>query len=125
MHTNLSLSNRLYQISAIFTNELNGVSTSGNRSAWRRWRRNTKNHICRSKCGLWQGMKDSNPHKRSQSPVCYHYTNPLRTKIIILQNPKMSTYFFENSENFYLELFGVKTKGECGVFSEKQNYFAC
>ncbi len=26
---------------------------------------------------LWQRVKDSNPHKRSQSPVCYHYTNPL------------------------------------------------
>ena len=25
----------------------------------------------------WQRVKDSNPHKRSQSPVCYHYTNPL------------------------------------------------
>ena len=22
-------------------------------------------------------MKDSNPHKQSQSLVCYHYTNPL------------------------------------------------
>ena len=27
--------------------------------------------------GFWQRVKDSNPHKRSQSPVCYHYTNPL------------------------------------------------
>ena len=26
---------------------------------------------------IWQRVKDSNPHKRSQSPVCYHYTNPL------------------------------------------------
>ena len=26
---------------------------------------------------LWQRMKDSNPHKQSQSLVCYHYTNPL------------------------------------------------
>ena len=25
----------------------------------------------------WQGMRDSNPRKRSQSPVCYRYTNPL------------------------------------------------
>ncbi len=25
----------------------------------------------------WQRMKDSNPHKQSQSLVCYHYTNPL------------------------------------------------
>ena len=26
---------------------------------------------------LWQRMRDSNPRKRSQSPVCYRYTNPL------------------------------------------------
>ena len=26
---------------------------------------------------LWQRVKDSNPHRRSQSPACYHYTNPL------------------------------------------------
>ena len=26
---------------------------------------------------IWQRMKDSNPHKQSQSLVCYHYTNPL------------------------------------------------
>ncbi len=31
-----------------------------------------------NKHGLsWQGMRDSNPRKRSQSPVCYRYTNPL------------------------------------------------
>ena len=28
-------------------------------------------------CCFWQGMRDSNPRKRSQSPVCYRYTNPL------------------------------------------------
>ena len=33
---------------------------------------------------LWQRMKDSNPHKRSQSPVWYHYTNPLSARDIIL-----------------------------------------
>ena len=27
--------------------------------------------------GLWQREKDSNPHIRSQSPLCYHYTIPL------------------------------------------------
>ncbi len=25
----------------------------------------------------WQREKDSNPHIRSQSPLCYHYTIPL------------------------------------------------
>ena len=28
-------------------------------------------------CCFWQRMRDSNPRKRSQSPVCYRYTNPL------------------------------------------------
>ena len=28
----------------------------------------------------WQRMRDSNPRKRSQSPVCYRYTNPLYTE---------------------------------------------
>ena len=27
--------------------------------------------------GFWQRMRDSNPRERSQSPVCYRYTNPL------------------------------------------------
>ena len=33
--------------------------------------------LCSSKGFGWQRMKDSNPHKQSQSLVCYHYTNPL------------------------------------------------
>ena len=28
-------------------------------------------------CYFWQRMRDSNPRERSQSPVCYRYTNPL------------------------------------------------
>ncbi len=31
----------------------------------------------------WQREKDSNPHIRSQSPLCYLYTIPLSAKIII------------------------------------------
>ena len=27
--------------------------------------------------GFWQREKDSNPHKQSQSLLCYLYTNPL------------------------------------------------
>ena len=34
--------------------------------------RDTKRCLC-----FWQRMRDSNPRKRSQSPVCYRYTNPL------------------------------------------------
>ena len=31
----------------------------------------------------WQRMRDSNPRKRSQSPVCYRYTNPLSGTFIL------------------------------------------
>ena len=33
---------------------------------------------------FWQRMRDSNPRKRSQSPVCYRYTNPLCAEQVIL-----------------------------------------
>ena len=37
-----------------------------------------KNPQSRKRSGIfWQRMRDSNPRKRSQSPVCYRYTNPL------------------------------------------------
>ena len=37
-----------------------------------------KNPQPRKRSGIfWQRMRDSNPRKRSQSPVCYRYTNPL------------------------------------------------
>ncbi len=55
----------------------------------------------------WQRMKDSNPHKQSQSLVCYHYTNPLsmelwltRTNAIIPERPILSSVFSPKSENF-------------------------
>ena len=31
----------------------------------------------------WQRMKDSNPHKQSQSLSCYPYTIPLKAEAII------------------------------------------
>ena len=36
-----------------------------------------KNHTVWCGFSFWQRMRDSNPRKRSQSPVCYRYTNPL------------------------------------------------
>lgn len=50
-------------------------------------------------CFLWQGMRDSNPRKRSQSPVCYRYTNPLngllpKRMIIITISRKKSRLIF-------------------------------
>ena len=40
-----------------------------------------KSHDLR--CFSWQREKDSNPHIRSQSPLCYLYTIPLNAKSII------------------------------------------
>lgn len=47
----------------------------------------------------WQGMRDSNPRKRSQSPVCYRYTNPLngllpKRMLIITISRKKSRLIF-------------------------------
>ncbi len=33
----------------------------------------------RTECFLWHREKDSNPHRRSQSPACYLYTIPVYT----------------------------------------------
>ena len=46
---------------------------------------------------FWQGMRDSNPRKRSQSPVCYRYTNPLyrcRAVTIIAFGTDLSSIIF-------------------------------
>ena len=47
--------------------------------------RNKKNHSKSNdlKWFTWQREKDSNPHIRSQSPLCYLYTIPLNAKSII------------------------------------------
>ena len=34
--------------------------------------------------GVWQRMKDSNPHIQSQSLLCYHYTNPLYLFVVVV-----------------------------------------
>ena len=40
---------------------------------------------------FWQGVRDSNPRKRSQSPVCYRYTNPLNALA-----PKRKYYYSDD-----------------------------
>ena len=60
---------------------------------------------------LWQRKKDSNPHKRSQSPVCYHYTIPLCANDIIQDFWNLSSLFFAFSVS--LILWAPKTAG-CG-----------
>ena len=42
----------------------------------------------------WQRMRDSNPRKRSQSPVCYRYTNPLSDGFIIRKKIQKSSMDF-------------------------------
>ena len=50
----------------------------------------------------WQRMRDSNPRKRSQSPVCYRYTNPLSVNgSIICKILKKSTLFFKFFQNYF------------------------
>ena len=61
---------------------------------------------------FWQRMRDSNPRERSQSPVCYRYTNPLSTvsdtwllfssnMAYYTQLSKNVKYFFQISQNFF------------------------
>ena len=53
---------------------------------------------------LWQRVKDSNPHKRSQSPVCYHYTNPLSSfdeHLLLYHRFSICQYDFANFAKFF------------------------
>ena len=42
---------------------------------------------------FWQREKDSNPHIRSQSPLCYLYTIPLNARAIIQKKRSLSRTF--------------------------------
>ena len=48
---------------------------------------------------LWQRMRDSNPRKRSQSPVCYRYTNPLS------QEHSLLYALFRKSQEVFKKIF--------------------
>ena len=72
---------------------------------------NAKNAHPRGWAFSWQRKKDSNPHKRSQSPVCYHYTIPLCANDIIQDFWNLSSLFFAFSVS--LILWAPKTAG-CG-----------
>ena len=61
----------------------------------------------------WQRMRDSNPRKRSQSPVCYRYTNPLclaDNTVIIRNNSKKSSTFFKINKKFLERAFSPSLK---------------
>ena len=51
---------------------------------------------------LWQREKDSNPHIRSQSPLCYLYTIPLcpdEQKLLYRFHGVCQQFFSENQQN--------------------------
>ena len=50
---------------------------------------------------FWQRMRDSNPRERSQSPVCYRYTNPLCNGLIISICRQMSSIDFPFSQKLF------------------------
>ena len=66
--------------------------------------RKNRYHLDTGFSSVWQREKDSNPHIRSQSPLCYHYTIPLcwRTKTIIRILRKLSTPFCISFGYFYI-----------------------
>ena len=56
-------------------------------------------------CIFWQRMRDSNPRKRSQSPVCYRYTNPLfGTVLLYAKETKCQAYISPFSQKYSPEL---------------------
>ena len=71
---------------------------------------------------FWQRMRDSNPRERSQSPVCYRYTNPLSilslTQLLFISNMDYYTqhsqnvkHFFQNSRNYFFAEKGTSLRG--------------
>ena len=49
-------------------------------------------------------MRDSNPRKRSQSPVCYRYTNPL-SAIASKRIYNYMQFLKKVKQNFYFFIF--------------------
>ena len=49
---------------------------------------------------VWQREKDSNPHKQSQSLLCYLYTIPLRNIAYYTAKKEIvNPFFYKNQEN--------------------------
>ena len=68
---------------------------------------------------FWQGMRDSNPRKRSQSPVCYRYTNPLNALA-----PKRK-YYYSDDLPFVKRYFSKFAKFSKPASSFCGNTFRC
>ena len=63
---------------------------------------------------FWQRMRDSNPRERSQSPVCYRYTNPLRQAQVSLYSilRKSQALFSQKQKKFLCRFFAYKSPAQ-------------
>ena len=61
----------------------------------------------------WQRMRDSNPRERSQSPVCYRYTNPLSVTVLLYANILKSQDLFSGSSVFFSHGQGAPVRTSC------------
>ncbi len=67
---------------------------------------------------FWQRMRDSNPRERSQSPVCYRYTNPL-----CCEQQSYYTQFFQKVNTFFR--IRAKIRGGKLPLADKTQTFGC
>ncbi len=70
---------------------------------------------------MWQRVKDSNPHRRSQSPACYHYTNPLSAVRYVIgvanryyytKNSEIVNPFSKKCMEYFFSTFHTLPKGD-------------
>ena len=70
-----------------------------------KYKKKSRNESC--SFSFWQRMRDSNPRERSQSPVCYRYTNPLcatrlrQARILLYPFRQKSQAIFSCFANFF------------------------
>ena len=84
-----------------------GAGGSGPERDLRNVKRQRKIPETRRFRGFWQRVKDSNPHRRSQSPACYHYTNPL----FLCAAPRATNrYYYTKSGRFVNPFFQKNRK---------------
>ena len=62
---------------------------------------------------FWQRMRDSNPRERSQSPVCYRYTNPLSGTVLLYAKICKSQALFSHSSGFSSQGQGAPVRASC------------
>ena len=65
----------------------------------------------------WQREKDSNPHIRSQSPLCYLYTIPLNASAIITAKEPFVKRFFKKFSFFLKKSVAEKSPAAADAIS--------